>query len=377
MPAGIMAIVGRNGLLADKNNVVSVGAGEQSASSNMTEPDVLGFDGHIMGTSYSVRIAQNDFSSESATHLKPDSHNQKLSKTQLANLSHKVEEQLQTVDALMSTWKYDSEVSRFNRSVSSEWQSLSPDTIQVIDHALKTSQRSMGAFDATVGPLVDLWGFGAQMPNNSLTSTEARKPPSEKINKVLASVGYSGLEINTLQNQVRKLKAETQLDLSGIAKGFAVDQVARLLDSDGIHHYLIEIGGELRAKGSRSSNTPWKVAIEKPLTGQRNPLSVLALNNSAVATSGDYRNYFVQDNERYSHVIDPRYGVPVQHDLVSVTVVSKTTMEADALSTALMIMGPGQALSFSQNNRIAAHFIYRTANGIVEHHSSAFEQCCV
>ncbi len=374
MPAGIMAIVGRNGLLADKSNVAGVGTVKESASSSLTDPDVTGFDGHIMGTRYSVRIAQNNAPSESATHLKRVSTNNRVSKTQLAKLSRKVEEQLQTIDALMSTWKYDSEISRFNRSVSPEWQSLSPATVQVINHALKTSRRSMGAFDATVGPLVDLWGFGAPMQNSSLASNEIRKPASEHINQVLTSVGYSGIEINTLQNQVRKLKSKTQLDLSGIAKGYAVDQVARVLDDDGIQHYLIEIGGELRAKGFRSLNTPWKVAIEKPHTGQRNALFVLALNNSAVATSGDYRNYFLQDNKRYSHVIDPRYGVPVQHDLVSVTVVSKTTMEADALSTALMIMGPGQALSFSQNNRIAAHFIYRTANGVVEHHSPAFEQ---
>jgi len=388
MPAGLMAIVGRSGvggsgaLTTDNGHIKNADA------------QLVSFDGHIMGTSYTVRIAPNRIVLNSAVansavaydmQLIPGSDKSQLNDIQLAVLAGDVADELHNIDSVMSTWKQDSEISHFNRSQRSDWQPLSTSTVQVLRHALTTSRRSMGAFDPTVSPLVDLWGFGARLTSweqvNPLSNSFANrskkpfaKPTTQDIHKTLASVGYSGVELNVEKNCVRKLNPNTQIDLSGIAKGFAVDQIARLLDDAGLSNYLIEIGGELRAKGAKSFNTPWKIAIEKPISDQRDALRVLALNNSAVATSGDYRNFFQHDGRRYSHVIDPRYGVPVQHDLVSVTVLSDTTMEADALSTALMIMGPGQALSFTQNHRIAAHFMYRTRYGVVEHHSAAFER---
>lgn len=360
MPAGLMAIVGRSGSVSTGN------ADQNDAPLNVVQAELMGFDGRIMGTGYSIRIAPNNSPSL------PQVNNKQFGKAQLAELASNVADRLRNIDSLMSTWKYDSELSHLNRSVSRDWQPLSSSTVRVLAHALKTSQRSLGAFDPTVSPLVDLWGFGAQQGKR--LSESFSKPTSQHIQKTLAHVGYASVELNVEQNRVRKLNPNTQIDLSGIAKGFAVDQVAKLLDDVGLSNYIIEIGGELRAKGEKSLNTPWKVAIEKPFSDQRDALRGLVLNNSAVATSGDYRNFFVHNGQRYSHVIDPRFGVPVKHDLVSVTVVSDTTMEADALSTALMIMGPGQALSFAQNHGVAAHFMYNTSHGVVEHHSAAFER---
>jgi len=311
-------------------------------------PELQGFDGKIMGTGYSVRFG-----------------------TELPKgLSEQVHSALLDVDAHMSTWRVDSELNRFNTSSDKDWIPLSPSTTQVLSQAMKTSAESGGAFDVTIGPLVDLWGFGAGAANGSAT---ARIPAQRDIGQSLSKVGYESLELNLDTNAVRKFNVETQLDLSGIAKGHAVDRVAAVIDAHGIDSYLVEVGGELKASGLKPDGTHWRVAIERPAAGQRDVYRVLELNDQAIATSGDYRNFFNDGGKRYSHSIDPRTGKPVNHQLASVSVVADTTMAADALSTALMIMGPDDAIAFANRQGVAAHFILKSGPALEEVFSDSFK----
>lgn len=343
-PAGVLALVGCSG--------------------TSRVPELAGFDGKIMGTSYSVRLGQSMSNDD----------------PKLATLAQAVLASLQDVDTHMSTWRAESELSQFNRSSDTDWQLMSPETARVIAHALDTSASSHGAFDVTVGPLVDLWGFGAGASDASGTksgelfsASNPRMPSSRAISDSLALVGSQSIEVNLQQNTVRKLNASSQLDLSGIAKGHAVDRVAAVLDAQGFDSYLVEVGGELRARGRKPNASAWKVAIERPMAGQRDVFRILDLTNASIATSGDYRNFFADGGQRYSHSIDPRTGAPVGHELASVSVVHESTMSADALSTALMIMGPDEAMAYSHKHKIASHLILKSGSSLKEVYSPAFE----
>lgn len=330
IPTGVMALAGCSG--------------------TARTPEVSGFDGRIMGTSYSVRLAQT-----------PDDA--------LAQQIHAV---LQDVDANMSTWRGESELSLLNVSTDSDWQPMTAATTQVIAHALDASVASHGAFDATVSPLVDLWGFGAGAAKHG-AGARGKKPQGQEIRQIMASVGHDAIEVDMQANAVRKLTPTAQLDLSGIAKGHAVDRVAGALDAAGITDYLVEVGGELKARGRKPDGSAWRVAIERPVAGQRDVFRAINLVNRAIATSGDYRNFFDNDGQRYSHSIDPRTGAPVGHELASVSVVAESTMAADALSTTLMVLGPDDAMAFARRHQIAAHLILKSSAGLEERYSEAFE----
>lgn len=338
VPAGVFGIVGCSG--------------------TANPPELAGFDGKIMGTSYSVRLGGGLTNSS----------------FRFKALAQDVHAMLLHVDSHMSTWQADSELSLFNDSTHDDWQVMSPQTTRVIAHALDTSVVSHGAFDVTVGPLVDLWGFGAGADAiSSSYTTKVRKPSSQAIRRSLARVSSNAIEVDLDANTVRKLNPDSRLDLSGIAKGHAVDRVTSLLDAHGQTNYLVEVGGELKARGQKADASPWKVAIERPLAGQRDVFRILNLNNSAIATSGDYRNFFADDGQRYSHSIDPRTGQPVSHELASVSVLATSTMSADALSTALMIMGPDAAMEFARQHNIAAHLILKSDSSLKEEYSPSFE----
>ncbi len=324
MPAGVLALAGCSG--------------------TSKTPELAGFDGQIMGTGYSVRLGAP------------------LSE----GLAARVHDALKDVDAHMSTWKTDSELSIFNDSVDGDWQSMTPATIQVMAQAMDTSAKSQGAFDVTIGPLVDLWGFGA-----GATGT-ASIPVGRQISASLAQVGYESIEVDVQASAARKLNADARLDLSGIAKGHAVDRVAAVLDGMGLDSYLVEVGGELKARGVKPDGSLWKVAIEKPAAGSRDIYRALNLDNQAIATSGDYRNFFDDGGQRYSHSIDPRTGQPVNHELASVSVVATSTMTADALSTALMVMGPDDAMAFANQHQVAAYMILKSGTSLKEVYSDAF-----
>ncbi|MCE8522745.1 FAD:protein FMN transferase [Ruegeria pomeroyi] len=271
---------------------------------------------------------------------------------------------LSEVDRLMSTYLSDSEVSHFNAAAPGEPISISPHTNAVIEEAFRVGKLSNGAFDVTIGPLVDLWGFGPSRQTGKI-------PDGASIRHTAMQVGMDGL--HSAENRLWKSKSGLGIDLSGIAKGYAVDQLARLLDAQNLPGYLIDIGGELRAKGRRPDGRQWTIGIERPVQGQRKAYRVVRLEDAAVATSGDYRNFFVSGGQSYSHVIDPRTTKPVAHSLASVTVLDQSTMRADALSTALMVMGPDEGRAFAEQSQIAAYFLVREGRRLNEFYSSAFE----
>ena len=319
--------------------------------------ELAGFDGRTMGTGYSVQYLP---ATESGTGAGGVAGAGSPSGT----LAREIATLLDGIDASMSTYAVDSELSRLNASADTDWVRLSAPTSRVLGAALETSSATGGAFDVTVGPLVNLWGFG---PEGRTT----RAPAARELSRALERVGHANLEL-AADGSVRKRRADAYVDLSGIAKGHATDRVAEHLAGLGHESYLVEIGGELRARGRKPDGTPWRVAIERPSAGRRAVYRVVSLENAAIATSGDYRNFFDEGGQRYSHSIDPRTGRPVEHALASVSVIAPTTMEADAWSTALMIAGPETGLALAREHGLAAHLVVKSAAGLEELHTDAF-----
>ena len=280
-------------------------------------------------------------------------------------LKTRVDGLLARINGQMSTYQADSELSRLNASPSGEWLAVSADLFEVLKAAHAVSVASDGAFDITVGPLVDLWGFG---PSPQL----ARPPQPDALAAARARVGYRQLELADGPPRVRKARADLALDLSAIAKGYAVDQVAALLENAGLHDYLIDIGGELRVAGQRRPGQAWQVGVALPSAEREGLERVLPLTNNALATSGDYRNYFDYGGRRYSHEIDPATGQPLQHALASVSVLHASCMWADAYATALLVMGPQRGLALATRQHLAALFLVRTPAGFTAYHTPGF-----
>jgi len=285
----------------------------------------------------------------------------------LDSLQSDIRERLERIENIASTYRSDSELSRFNAESSTDWVRVLPEFCRMIVAANEVSFMTQGAFDITVGPLVNLWGFGPEDNENEL-------PSDEDIAAARANVGYELLETDCDHSVMRKASAAIYIDLSGWAKGYAVDQVARLLDQHKLTNYLVEIGGELRLRGYNAEQRPFSVAIEKPLINNEMSYTVMRLSDVSVATSGDYRNFFVHDGKRYSHSIDPRTGRPVSDELAGVTVISTSTAYADAVATAFLVLGPREGHALAEKLRIAAYFLVRTDNGIEEKSTSHFEQ---
>lgn len=233
--------------------------------------------------------------------------------------------------------------------------------------ALDVSLMTQGAFDITVGPLVNLWGFGPTNMTNEL-------PSNEEITAAQTNVGYEKLETDCDYASLRKASAGIYVDLSGWAKGYAVDEIAALLDADNFENYLIEIGGELRLKGHNSAREKFSIAIEKPLENNAMQYVSIRLTDAAVASSGDYRNFYEHDGRRYSHTIDPRTGRPIDHSLVGVTVVSTTTAFADAMATALLVLGADDGLALAEKLKVSALFLIKGDDGVEENRTSEFEK---
>lgn len=261
-----------------------------------------------------------------------------------------IERILETVNRQMSTWRDDSEVSRFNAHRETGWFDVSADVAAVVAEADRISRLSGGAFDVTVGPLVNLWSFG---PENRPQKT----PTDAEIAAQRGRVGFSRLAVRSDEPALMKSEPELAVDLSAIAKGFGVDRVAEYLDSLQARGYMVEIGGEVRCRGTKSDGGAWKIGVRSPEQLKNSPYRVVALTDRAMATSGDYLNYFEQDGKRYSHTIDPRTGKPVKHRLVSVSVIAETCMTADALATALMVLGPEAGTSFAEEHDLAVLLI--------------------
>jgi thiamine biosynthesis lipoprotein len=280
-------------------------------------------------------------------------------------LTQQIEQSLIDINLLMSTYIQDSELSRFN-----QWNSVKPfpmsaTTLKVLNEAKRLSDMSEGMLDVTVGPLVNLWGFGPK-------SQPVKSPTEALINMTKKLVGIDKLTIGP--SWASKAEPALYVDLSTIAKGYAVDQLAELLGTHAITNYLVEIGGEMRLSGVKDSGTPWKIAIEKPETEQRAVQKIISIGTNAVATSGDYRNYYESDGVRYSHLINPNTGYPISHNLVSVTVVHPSSMTADGLATALNVMGKDKALALAETFNIAVLLITKEKDNFTEYTSSKFEQ---
>lgn len=301
--------------------------------------------GTTMGTTYSVKlVAPADLD--------------------VAAARQRVQAVLDRVNSRMSTYRQDSELSQFNRAPAGEWFSVSDETAYVVGLGLEISKLSQGAFDMTVGPLVNLWGFG---PNGVIS----KAPSAQQIEQLQQRIGYQQIAVRNSPPALHK-QGDQYLDLSAIAKGYAVDAVAEMLGAD-FSAYLVEVGGELRAHGKKPDGSPWRIAVESPLAGTRDVQEVIGVNQTAIATSGDYRNYFEQNGVRYSHTIDPATGKPITHRLASVTVLDPSCARADALATAFMVLGDEKGLPLAKSMGIAALFIVKTDSGFKEYATEAFK----
>ncbi len=301
-----------------------------------------------MGTSYSVKLVAP------------------VETSRLDETATNIRARLEELDERLSTFRETSEVSRFNADPGTDWFAVSAETVFILRQGIEVSALSGGAFDMTVGPLVDLWGFGP-------VGEPTRVPAQVEIDALLASTGYELLQIRASPPAVRRTRPGVQIDLSAIAKGYAVDELTVVLDNAGVGAYLVEIGGEVRARGVKMDGTAWRIAVESPVAGTRLVQSVVRLRDVAIATSGDYRNFFEHDGKRYSHMIDPRTGRPIAHDLGAVSVISGSAMYADAWATALLVLGPERGLETARREGLAANLIIRTDEGVKEIHTPAFE----
>lgn len=276
----------------------------------------------------------------------------------LAALQSDLAAAVEQVDAQMSPWKPDSDLVRMNRAPLDTWVDLPVDMMEVLACALEVRDQSAGTFDPCVGTLVDAWGFGAvrEAPDAQAIRAACLLTPG---------AAHAGLELDRSQGRARK-RAPLQLDLCGIAKGYAVDRMVAVLQQHGVGHALAAVDGELRALGSQASGAPWAVALERPEAGRRTVHGVVELEDLAVATSGDYRRFLDLGGARISHTMDPRRGVPVNNAVASVTVLENSGMRADAWATALLVAGPNEGLVMAQRMGLDALFLLRRPEGLVE-----------
>jgi len=292
-----------------------------------------------MGTTFRVRVVA------SAMLLSPAARQR---------LAGRIDAELELLEARLSHYRPDSDVSRFNRLSAGEALSVSVETLEVLAAARELSRLSDGAFDVTVAPLVDAWGFGPSGPVAAL-------PSDARIETLRGRVGYDKVLLDLGRRELRKRTPGLTLNLSAIGKGYAVDRVAALLRELDIADYLVEIGGELRAAGRNAAGRPWQVAIESPRSGARRLQRFVVLDGQGLATSGEYRTLRRIGGSRVSHTVDPRSGRPVEHALASVSVIASSCMRADGLATALNVLGPQEGWALAQEHGLAALFVSATS----------------
>ena len=313
--------------------------------------NILSLDGHTMGTTYHIAIAANP-----KAEITPE------------QLAERIDTRLQHINQMMSTYIDTSEISRINQAPAETDVAISSETMEVIAAALQISRETSGAFDITIGKLVNLWGFG---PDVNLYAI----PDAENITSMLNQTGYDQIELQSEPPSVRKKTSAVYLDLSGIAKGYAVDEVSALLSTQGYANHLVEIGGEIRTSGDKGNGQAWSIGIERPIKGERSVQKIIHTSSSiAMATSGDYRNYFEHKGKRYSHTIDPATGYPISHKLAAVSVIEPSCMLADGYATALMVMGPEHAMSFARKHDLAIYMLVKNEHGFMPISSPAFEK---
>lgn len=276
-----------------------------------------------------------------------------------------IQSALDRIDAMMSTYKADSELSRLNRQPANVPLAVSSDLATVLAEAQRVGRLTDGAYDVTVGPLVNLWGFGPVRPPGTV-------PAAEEIARARADVGGDLFSVNLSPPTVTKRRGTVSIDLSSIAAGYAADCVADALERLNVADYMVDVSGEVRAAGRNAEGVAWQIGIETPLSGVQAIQRVVALHERALATSGDYRNYFERDGKRYCHILDPRTGYPIDHQLASVTVIAPRSMTADALATGLMVLGPEKAYALAVREHLAVLLIVREGDGFREEMTPAF-----
>ncbi|HDZ9831864.1 TPA: FAD:protein FMN transferase [Yersinia enterocolitica] len=311
-------------------------------------PEQINLEGKTMGTSYSIKYV-----SDSST-LSPK------------KLQQEIDRELEQVNDQMSTYRPNSELSRFNKSQKVDTPfPVSIATAKVVREAIRINRLTDGALDVTVGPLVNLWGFGPEGRPNVV-------PTDAEITKRREWVGIDKLAVEN--GALIKHIPELYVDLSAIAKGYGVDVVAEYLEAQNIDNYMVDIGGEVRTRGNNGENKPWRIAIEKPVAGsEQSAQEIIEPGRMAIATSGDYRNYFEQNGVRYSHTIDPETGRPIKHRLVSITVLDPSCMTADGLSTGLGVLGPERGMALANLLGIPVFMIVKTDDGFEERSSESFK----
>lgn len=309
---------------------------------------VTEFTGETFGTTFTVKVVDDD-----------------LSDAEQQDILAAIQRELSLVDGQMSTWKDTSVLSALNRAPVGQPFPTKPALHEVLGLARSVHQASDGAFDVTVGPLVNRWGFG---PDGRPQSA----PTEDELATLQAQVGQLHLTLSDDGPTATRGVDGLTVDLSAIAKGYAVDRVSQALLALGASDHMVEIGGEVVAQGRNGSEEPWRIAVEKPDSLARSPMDVVALSGEAMATSGDYRNFLDLDGQRISHTIDPRTGRPVTHTLASVTVVAPSCAAADAWATALNVLGPEEGLAVADREGLAAFFLVRTRDGFARTASAAY-----
>lgn len=321
-----------------------------SKQSNIDSNKVLWvFNGATMGTTYSVKVSVDSDV--------PQKEKQ---------LAEEIQTALIEFNQSMSTYIEDSELSLINKASKDEWLPLSDSLATVLDMSAAIFIQSNGAFDVTVGPLVNLWGFGPE----SITHVPS-DPDIEKVKRRI------GMRLIQRKGQSLKKLGDVYIDLSAVAKGYATDVIAELLESHNIYDYMVEIGGELKIRGNSTKGKTWTIGIEKPSLGHTGALQKLTGDNIAIATSGDYRNYYERGGVRISHTIDPVTGKPINHKLVSVTVVTESGGYADAYATALNVLGPEKGLDLAEQQKLAAFFIIRDGESFRFEQTKLFQKYTV
>lgn len=302
--------------------------------------------GSTMGTTYNVRIPG-------------------CPETMCDTLAQDIDARLTALNRQLSHYDPQSELTAFNNYSEPDWFNVSADLYNVVAYSQVLGRQSDGIFDITIGPAVNAWGFGPE-PGD-------RVPSNAEVREALTKIGHTKLTLRSKPEALRKSVPGMALDLSGVAKGYAVDQLALLIESRGFDNYLVEIGGEVRASGTRADGWPWRIGLEPPEAEM--PIEyIVNLGNLAIASSGDYRNYFMVDGQRYAHTLDPRTGMPVAHRLAGVSVIQPSAMQADAMATLLMVLGPDSGMTFAQENNLPALFFIREETGYAVAYSAALER---
>ena len=297
--------------------------------------------GNTMGTTYTIKIIDN---------LQQN--------IDIDIVKGRVDSALQTMNQQMSTYIPDSEISQFNRSTSKDWFTVSTDFYDVIVEAQKISKLTNGAFDITVAPIIDLWGF-----SKNLLQNDWQPPNDQEIKETIRSIGFNNIVIG--KNSIKKINFNTKIDLNAIAKGYGVDVVFELIKDMGYTDILVEIGGEVSCSGFNGKGEFWKIGIDKPILDALPGMelqTVISLDNQALATSGDYRIYFEFNGELFSHMIDPTTGYPTKNAVASVSVTAPNCITADALATALMVMGLDGIKLINLMEEVEGMLIIRTDN---------------